>query len=224
MARHPVYETALDLRLKQREPDQSLDLLAQSSAIIIPGLQQEPRAGPLYPVPSSSSSSGLSVAPGRKGGITRQPSLQDACCPKPPPNQRSSCSTSVSSNIQQQSARTPRGSSSSGGGNPSVLIPATRDHNLAFRQASAAIDQSHPLPWSPISENVPAPPVGAVAVMRSIHAGIKVLPSGSVRRPGHSGHRNEAPLQNGSDCALQTASQSLPVIVLENLRRGGEDW
>ncbi|KAH7979232.1 hypothetical protein HPB49_008798 [Dermacentor silvarum] len=204
MAHQPVYETALDLRLKQREPDQGLDRLTQSPAIILPGLQQQPRAGPLYPVPSSCSASGVSVTPGHKGGITRQPSLQDACCPKPPPHQGSSWSTSVSFSIQQQPAPTPCGSSSSGGGNPSVPIPAIRDPDLAFRQASSAIDQSHLLPRSPISENAPTAPVGAVIVKRSIYAGVKVLPSGSVRRRRHSGHRNEAPLQNGSDCALQT--------------------
>nr|XP_054933368.1 mucin-2-like [Dermacentor andersoni] len=188
-----IYETAFDSRVKQRDPDQDLDRMAQSP-VLLAGLQQQPRAGPLYPVPSSSSSSGVSVTPGRKGGITRQPSLQDACCPKPPPHQGSSSSTSASSNVQQQPAPTPRGSSNSGGGNPSVPIPATRGQGLASKQASAAdkaIYQNHPLPQSPISENPPAAPLGAVAVKRSIHAGVKVLPSEPVRRPRHGGHRKE---------------------------------
>ncbi|XP_049518947.1 serine/arginine repetitive matrix protein 2 [Dermacentor silvarum] len=188
-----IYETAFDSRVKQRDPDQDLDRMAQSP-VLLAGLQQQPRAGPLYPVPSSSSSSGVSVTPGRKGGITRQPSLQDACCPKPPPHQGSSSSTSASSSVQQQPAPTPRGSSSSGGGNPSVPIPATRGQGLASKQASAAdkaIYQNHPLPQSPISENPPAAPLGAVAVKRSIHAGVKVLPSEPVRRPRHGGHRKE---------------------------------
>ncbi|KAH7942117.1 hypothetical protein HPB49_020750 [Dermacentor silvarum] len=73
---------------------------------------------------------------------------------------------------------------SSGGGNPPVPIPAIRDPGLAFMQASAAIDQSHPLPRSPISENSPAAPVGAVAVKRSIHADVRVLSSG-FRDMGH---------------------------------------
>ncbi|XP_065290727.1 uncharacterized protein [Dermacentor albipictus] len=188
-----IYETAFDSRVKQRDPDQDLDRLAQSP-VLLAGLQQQPRAGPLYPVPSSSSSSGVSVTPGRKGGITRQPSLQDACCPKPPPHQGSSSGTAASSNVQQQPAPTPRGSSNSGGGNPSVPIPATRGQGLASKQASAAdkaIYQNHPLPQSPISENPPAAPLGAVAVKRSIHAGVKVLPSEPVRRPRHGGHRKE---------------------------------
>ncbi|KAH7959666.1 hypothetical protein HPB49_012848 [Dermacentor silvarum] len=146
MARQPVYETTLDLRLKQRYADQGLDRMAQS--------------------------------------------------PQPVP--------------------TPRGSSSSGGGNPSIPIPATRDHGLAFKQASAAIDQSHPLPRSPISENPLAAPAGAVAVKPIIHAGVKALPTESVRRPRHSAHRNEAPLQNGSDCALQSFRASLSVDSLSN--------
>ncbi|KAH7986513.1 hypothetical protein HPB49_025932 [Dermacentor silvarum] len=118
--------------------------------------------------------------------------------PKPPPHQGSSRSAPVSSSTQQQPVSTPHGSSSSGGGNPSAPTPATRDHDLVFRQASAAIDQTHPPPWSPTSANAPA---GAVAVKR--HAGVKALFPGSARRPRHSGHRNEAPPQNGSDHALQ---------------------
>ncbi|KAH7937403.1 hypothetical protein HPB49_011715 [Dermacentor silvarum] len=210
-AHQPVYEAAFELRLKQREPDQGLDRLAQSPTIILHGLQQQPRAGPLHPVPSSSSSSGVSVTPGRKGGITRQPSLQNVCCPTPRPHQGSSCSTSVSSSVQQQPAPTPRGSSSSGGGIPLVPIPAIRDPDLAFRQASVAIDQSHPLPRLSISENAPAEPVDAVTVKRSIHAGVGLLPSESVRRPGHSDHHNEAELRSVSDCTLRTfrASPSL---------------
>ncbi|KAH6940403.1 hypothetical protein HPB50_027553 [Hyalomma asiaticum] len=186
-----IYETAFDSRVKQRDPDQDLDRMAQSPVLLAGLQQQQPRAGPLYPVPSSSSSSGAAVTPGRKGGVTRQPSLQDACCPKPPPHQGSS-STSASSNAQQQPAPTPRGSSSSS--NPSVPIPATRGQGLASKQASAAdkaIYQNHPLPQSPISENPPAAPLGAVAVKRSIHAGVKVLPSEPVRRPRHGGHRKE---------------------------------
>lgn len=132
--------------------------MAQSPVIILPGLQQQPRAGPVYPVPSSFSSSGVCITPGRKAGITRQPSLEDACLPNPPLHQGSSSSTSVSSSIQQQPAPTPRGSSSSGGGNPSVTIPATRDHGLAFKQASSAIDQSHRLfPRNPCMLHLSAP-------------------------------------------------------------------
>nr|XP_037273852.1 cell wall protein RBR3-like [Rhipicephalus microplus] len=175
-----IYETAFDSRVKQRDPDQDLDRMAQSPVLLSGLQQQQPRAGPLYPVPSSSSSSGVTVTPGRKGGITRQPSLQDACGPKPPPHQGSSSSTSASSNVQQQPAPTPRGSSSSG--NPSVPIPATRGQGLASKQASAAdkaIYQNHPLPQSPISENPPAAPLGAVAVKRSIHAGVKGVSSAS---------------------------------------------
>ncbi|XP_037555927.1 uncharacterized protein LOC119432847 [Dermacentor silvarum] len=120
--------------------------------------------------------------------------------PKPPLHQGSSRSAPVSSSTQQQPVPTPHGSSSSGGGNPSAPTPATRDHDPVLRQASAAIDQSHPPPWSPTSANASA---GAVAVKRSIHAGVKALFPGSARRPRHSGHRNEAPPQNGSDHALQ---------------------
>ncbi|KAH7985482.1 hypothetical protein HPB49_026397 [Dermacentor silvarum] len=87
-----IYETALDLRVEQRVSDQGLDQMAQSPVQLLPGLQQQPRAGPLRPVPSSSLSSEVSVIPGRKGGITRQPLLQDACYPKPRPHQGSSCS------------------------------------------------------------------------------------------------------------------------------------
>ncbi|KAH7964989.1 hypothetical protein HPB49_002734 [Dermacentor silvarum] len=152
--------------------------MAQSPVPLIPGLQQQPPAGPLHPVPSSCWSSEVSLVPGRRGGITGQPSLRDACCPGPLPHQGSSGSISVSSSVQLQPAPTPCGSSSSGGGNPSGPIPAIRDPDLASRQASASIDHSHPLPWSAISENAPAAPVGAVAVRRSIHAGVKVLPSG----------------------------------------------
>ncbi|KAH7945587.1 hypothetical protein HPB49_013230 [Dermacentor silvarum] len=180
VARQPVYEAAFDLRLEQREPDHGLDRMAQSPVPLIPGLQQQPLAGPLHPVPSSCSSSEVSLVPGRRGGITGQPSLRDACCSGPLPYQGSSGSISVSSSVQLQPAPTPCGSSSSGGGNPSGPIPAIRDPDLASRQASASIDQSHPLPWSPISENAPAALVGAVAVKRSIHAGVKVLPSGKV--------------------------------------------
>ncbi|KAH7973737.1 hypothetical protein HPB49_004639 [Dermacentor silvarum] len=193
MARQPVYETALDLRLKQREPDQDLDRLDQSPAIILPGLQQQPRAGPLYPVPSSWSSSGVSVTPGRKGGATKQPSLQEACCPNPPPQQDISSSTSASSSVQQQPSPTPRGSSSSGGGKFRFLLPC-RGQGLAFKQVSAAdkaIYQNQLLPHSPISENLPAAPIGAVAVKRSIRAGVKVRPSESVCRRWHGGQRNE---------------------------------
>ncbi|XP_077516387.1 uncharacterized protein LOC144126218 isoform X2 [Amblyomma americanum] len=184
-----IYETAFDSRVKQRDPDPDLDRLAQSPVLLAGLQQQQPRAGPLYPAPSSSAAA---VAPSRKGGVTRQPSLQDACCPKPPPHQGSSGSSSASSGAQQQPAPTPRGSSSSGSGNPSVPVPATRGQS--GKQASAAdkaIYQNHPLPQSPIAENPPAAPLGAVAVKRSIHAGVKVLPSEPVRRPRHGGHRKE---------------------------------
>ncbi|KAH7933481.1 hypothetical protein HPB49_013147 [Dermacentor silvarum] len=60
------YETALDGCLKQRDPDQGFDRMAQSPVIILSGMQQQKRAGPLYPVRSSFSSSGVSVTPGRK--------------------------------------------------------------------------------------------------------------------------------------------------------------
>ncbi|KAH7941606.1 hypothetical protein HPB49_015328 [Dermacentor silvarum] len=192
-----IYEAAFDLSVKQRVPDQGLDQMAQSPVLHLPGLQQQLRAGPLHPVSSSSSSSGVSVIPGRKRGTTRQPSLQDACYPKPPPHQGSSCSTSASSSVQQQPAPTPRGSSSSGCGKFPFLLPCS-GQGLAFKQASVAdksIYQNLPLPRSPISENPPPPPpvapIGAVAIKRSVHAGVKVCPSESVRRARHGGHRNE---------------------------------
>ncbi|XP_037577012.1 basic proline-rich protein-like [Dermacentor silvarum] len=144
--------------------------------------------------------------------------------PKPPPHQGSSRSAPVSSITQQQPVPTPHGSSSSGGGNPSAPTPATRDHDPVFRQASAAIDQSHPPPWSPTSAKAPA---GAVAVKRNIHAGVKALFQGSVRRPRHSGHRNEAPPQNGSDHALQPPrapppADSLPSYPCDSPRKPEE--
>ncbi|KAH7966130.1 hypothetical protein HPB49_013921 [Dermacentor silvarum] len=197
VARQPVYEAAFDLRRKQREPEQGLDRMVQSPVPLIPGLQQQQLAGPLHPVPSSCSSSEVSLVPGRRGGITGQPSLRDACCPGPPPHQGSSGSISVSSSVQLQPTPTPRGSSGSDGGRPSVPIPATGYQGLAFKQASAAdktICQNDPLPCarSSISENTPAAPIGAVAVKRNIHAGVKVRHSESVRRPRHGGHRNKA--------------------------------
>ncbi|KAH7934189.1 hypothetical protein HPB49_022634 [Dermacentor silvarum] len=173
MTRQPVYETALDPRLKQREPDQGPDRPAQSPAITLPGPQQQPRAGPLHPVPPSPSPIGLSATPGHTGGTTRQPPRQDARHPKPPPHQGNSRKAPVSSSTQQQPAPTPPGSSSSDDGNPSVPTSATRDHDPAFRQASAAVDQNHQPPWSPTSENARAVPAGAVTVKRSIHAGVK---------------------------------------------------
>ncbi|XP_049520365.1 basic salivary proline-rich protein 1-like [Dermacentor silvarum] len=200
MTRQPVYETTLGTRVKQLEPDQGPDRPVQSSAITLLGPQQHPRAGPLHPVPPSPSPPGVSATPGHKGGTTRQPPPQDARRPKRPPHQGSSRSAPVSSSTQQQPVPTPHGSSSSGGGTRSAPTPATRDHDPVFRQASAAIDQRHPPPWSPTSGNAPA---RAVAVKRIIHAGVKALPLGSARRPRHSGHRNEAPPQNGSDHALQ---------------------
>ncbi|XP_037560991.1 basic proline-rich protein-like [Dermacentor silvarum] len=200
MTRQPVYETTLDTRVKQREPDQGPDRPAQSPAITLLGQQQQPRAGPPHPVPPSPSPPGVSATPGHKGGTTRQPPPQDARRPKRPPHQGSSRSAPVSSSTQQQPVPTPHGSSSHGGGNPSAPTPATRDHDPVFRQASAAIDLGHPPPWSPTSGNAPA---GAVAVKPSIHAGVKALHLGSARRPRHSGHRNEAPPQNGSDHALK---------------------
>ncbi|XP_037567925.1 basic salivary proline-rich protein 2-like [Dermacentor silvarum] len=203
MARQPVYETTLGPRVKQREPDQGPDRLAQSPAITLLGPQKQPRAGPLHPVPPSPSPPGVSATPGHKGGTTRQPPPQDARRPKPPPHHGSRRSAPVSSSTQQQPVPTPHGSSSSGGGNPSTPTPATRDHDPVFRQASVAINQSHPLPWSPTSGNASAAPAGAVAVKRSIHTGVKVVPPGSARRPRHSGHHNEAPPQNGSAHALQ---------------------
>ncbi|KAL1422261.1 hypothetical protein MTO96_022141 [Rhipicephalus appendiculatus] len=165
-----IYETAFDSRVKQRDPDQDLDRMAQSP-VLLAGLQQQPRAGPLYPVPSSSSSSGVAVTPGRKGGHHEAAFTAGCLLPE---------------------ATTAPGEHSSG--NPSVPIPATRGQGLASKQASAAdkaIYQNHPLPQSPISENPPAAPLGAVAVKRSIHAGVKVLPSEPVRRPRHGGHRKE---------------------------------
>ncbi|KAH7958852.1 hypothetical protein HPB49_005991 [Dermacentor silvarum] len=110
VARQPVYEAEFDLRLKQREPDQGLDRMAQSPVPLIPGLQEQPLAGPRHPVPSSCSSSEVSLVPGRRGGITEQPSLRDACFPGPPPHQGSSGSISVSSSVQLQPAPTPCGS------------------------------------------------------------------------------------------------------------------
>ncbi|XP_049518784.1 oxygen-dependent choline dehydrogenase-like [Dermacentor silvarum] len=53
-----------------------------------------------------------------------------------------------------------------------------------------------------------------------MHTGVKVLPSESVRRPRHSSHRNEAPLQNDSDCALQSFRASLSVDSLSNASCG----
>lgn len=185
-----IYETAFDSRVKQRDPDTDLDRMAQSP-VLLAGLQQ-PRSGPLYPLPSAAA---MGQAQARKAaGVTRQSSLQDACGPKPPPHQGSSSSISASSSQQQQPAPTPRGSSSGGSGNPSVPIPATRGQGASSKQASAAdkaIYQNHPLPQSPISENPPAAPLGAVAVKRSIHAGVKVLPSEPVRRPRHGRKEGE---------------------------------
>ncbi|KAH7966220.1 hypothetical protein HPB49_014571 [Dermacentor silvarum] len=186
VARQPVYEAAFDLRRNLREPDQGLDRMVQSPVPLIPGLQQQPLAGPLHPVPSSCSSLEVSLVPGRRGGITGQPSLRDACG-----------SISVSSSVQLQPTPTPRGSSGSDGGRPLVPIPATGYQGLAFKQASAAdktICQNDPLPQSSISENTPAAPIGASAVKRNIHAGVKVRHSESVRRPRHGGHRNKAEL------------------------------
>ncbi|XP_037572099.1 uncharacterized protein LOC119454180 [Dermacentor silvarum] len=162
MARQPVYETALDPRVKQREPDQGPDQPAQSPAITLPEPQQQPRAGPLHPVPPSPSPMGVSAAPGHRGSPTRQPPPQAARHPKPPPQQGSSHRAPVSSGTQQQPAPTARGSSSSGGDNPSAPTPAIRDNDPAFSQASAAIDHNHPPPWSPTSENAPAAPADSL--------------------------------------------------------------
>ncbi|KAH7940787.1 hypothetical protein HPB49_005643 [Dermacentor silvarum] len=131
--------------------------------------------------------------------------------PKPPPHQGSSRSAPVSSITQQQPVPTPHGSSSSGGGNPSAPTPATRDHDPVFRQASAAIDQSHPPPWSPTSAKAPA---GAVAVKRNIHAGVKALFQGMAPTMPSSHPEHHHP---------RTASQATPVTVPESLRRRGED-
>ncbi|KAH7945548.1 hypothetical protein HPB49_012483 [Dermacentor silvarum] len=312
----------------------SADEMVHSPVLLLLGLQPQPRAGPLHPVPSSSSSSGVSVATGRKGGITGEPSLRHACCLGPPPHQGSGGSTSASSvqqrpapaprgssshgggvsgfrsmlsdnvssssfadnspgrpdekrgchgplqsvatgsshvastttplrsgsdcalqsfraspsihnlsscscdgprrsekrrgglvvvapPIVQQPAPTPRVSSSSGGGNPSVPIPATRDHGLAFKQAPVAIDQSHPLPRSPISKNSHAAGVGAVAVKRSILAGVKVLPSESVRRPRSYRRQNlrdcRNPLKQPSPPKSSTAVQSPGKLCEDNV-------
>ncbi|KAH7960440.1 hypothetical protein HPB49_019578 [Dermacentor silvarum] len=81
VARQPVYEAAFDLRLKQREPDQGPDRMAQSPVPLIPVLQQQPLAGLLHPVPSLCSSSEVSLVPGRRGGITGQPSLLGCLLP-----------------------------------------------------------------------------------------------------------------------------------------------
>ncbi|KAH7979616.1 hypothetical protein HPB49_010194 [Dermacentor silvarum] len=195
VARQPVYEAAFDLRRKKREPDQGLDRMVQSPVPLIPGLQQQPLAGPLHPVPSLCSSSEVSLVRGHRGGITGQPSPRDACCPGPTPHQGSSGGIAVSSSVQLQPTPTHRGFSGSDGGRPSVPIPATGYQGLAFKQASAAdktICQNDPLPRSSISENTPAAPIGAIAVKRNIHAGVKVRHSESVRRLMHGGHRNKA--------------------------------
>ncbi|XP_037580441.1 proline-rich protein HaeIII subfamily 1-like [Dermacentor silvarum] len=68
MARQPVYEKTLGPRVKQREPNQGPDRPAQSPAITLHGPQQQPRAGPLHPVPPSPSPPGVSATPGHKGG------------------------------------------------------------------------------------------------------------------------------------------------------------
>ncbi|XP_037580442.1 basic salivary proline-rich protein 1-like [Dermacentor silvarum] len=185
---------------------------------------QQPRAGPLHPAPPSPSPPGVSATPGHKGGTARQPPPQDAHRPKPPPHQGSSRSAPVFSSTQQQPVPTPHGSSSSGGGNPTTPTSAARDHDPVFRQASAAIDRSHPPPWSPTSGNAPTAPAGDVAVKRSTHQGVKALPPGSARRPRHSGHRNEAPPQNGSDDALQPprappSADSLPSYLCDSPRK-----
>ncbi|KAH7971200.1 hypothetical protein HPB49_020193 [Dermacentor silvarum] len=112
VARQLVYEAAFDLCLKQRETDQGLDRMAQRPVPLIPRLQQQLLAGPLHPVPSSCSSSEVSLVP----GIMGQPSLRDACFQGPPPHQGNSGSTSVSSSVQLQPTPTPRGSSGSGAG------------------------------------------------------------------------------------------------------------
>ncbi|KAH7953567.1 hypothetical protein HPB49_010120 [Dermacentor silvarum] len=86
----------------------SADEMVHSPVLLLPGLKQQPRAGHLHPVLSSSSSSGVSVVTGRREGITGQPSLRHACCPGPPPHQGSGGSTSASSGVQQRPAPVPR--------------------------------------------------------------------------------------------------------------------
>ncbi|KAH7953361.1 hypothetical protein HPB49_007351 [Dermacentor silvarum] len=177
-----IYETAFELRVKN-----SSHVQAPSTWCL-----------------SSSSSSEVSVTPGRKGGIRRQPSLQDSCCPKPPLHQRSSCSTSASSSVQQQPAPTPRGFSSSVAvaSSDSCYTAECRVWRSCKRQRpTRPIYQNHPLPRCLTSENPPVAPISAVAVKRSIHAGVKVRPSESVRRPRHGDLRNK-----GEPMALGTRS------------------
>ncbi|KAH7985974.1 hypothetical protein HPB49_026180 [Dermacentor silvarum] len=221
MARQPVYETTLGPRVKQREPDQGPKRLAQSPAITLFGPQQQLRAGPLHPVPPSPSHPGVSATPGHKGGATRQAPPQDARRPKPPPHQGSSRSAPVSSSTQQQPILTPHGSSNSGGGNTSTPTPATRDHDPLFRQATVAIDQSHPLPWSPTSRNASAAPAGAVAVKRSIHTGVKVVPQGQRGAQGTAATATKRrprmaptmPSSHPEHHHPRTASQATPVVL-----------
>ncbi|KAH7974176.1 hypothetical protein HPB49_011612 [Dermacentor silvarum] len=128
-----IYGTAFGLRVKQRNAYQGFSSHVQASA----------------------SSSAVLVLPGRKEGVTGQPSLPDACCPKPP-KRGSSISTSANSSFQQQLPPTPCCCCSSHGGNRPVLIPATAKRGFEFKQVSAAdkvIYDNHPLPRSPISEN-----------------------------------------------------------------------
>ncbi|XP_037568394.1 uncharacterized protein LOC119449293 [Dermacentor silvarum] len=200
MAHQPIYETTLGTRVKHGEPDPGPGPTGPESH------NHPPRAAAAAARRSTPPGSAIALAPGSvshtrpQGRHYKTAPTTGRPRPKPPPHHGSSRSATVSSSTQQQPVPTPHASSSSGGGNPSTPTAATRDHDPVFRQASAAIDQSHPPPRSPTSGNAPA---GAVAVKRSIYAGVKALSPGAARRTRHSGHSNEAPPQNGSDHALQ---------------------
>ncbi|KAH7937956.1 hypothetical protein HPB49_018222 [Dermacentor silvarum] len=167
--------------------------MAQSPTHRLPGLLQQQRGGSLYPASSSSSSSGVSIIPGRKGGIKKQPSLQAACCPKSPPYQGAVAALRhllvYSSNQHQHLAV------------PAVLAVAIHQFRFLLPEGKVWLSSKRQQParsftrttitTAPISENPSAAPLSAVAVKRHIHAVVKVCPSESVRRPRHGGHRNE---------------------------------
>ncbi|KAH7954194.1 hypothetical protein HPB49_016406 [Dermacentor silvarum] len=156
----------------------SADEMVHSPVLLLPGLQQQPRAGPLHPVPSSSSFSGVSVVAGRRGGITGLPSLRHACCQGPPPHQGSGGSTSASSGVQQQPAPTPRGSSSRGGG--------VRGFRSTFSDNVSS---------SSFPDNSPGRP----DEKRGQHGPLQSVATGSSHVASTT-----TPLWSGSDCALQS--------------------
>ncbi|XP_049524091.1 uncharacterized protein LOC125945828 [Dermacentor silvarum] len=168
----------------------SADEMVHSPVLLLSELQQQPRAGHLHPVPSSSSSSGVSVVTGRRGGITGQPSLRHACCPGPPPHQGSGGSTSALSGVQQRPAPVPRGSSSRGGG------------VSGFRSTFSDNVSS-----SSLADNSPGRP----DEMRGRHGPLQSVATGS----SHVA-TTTTPLRSGSDCALQSFRASPSIYNLSS--------